>query len=585
MTPSRIVDEFPAPEFRGHQRAALEDIKSAFTAGNDVVLIRAPTGSGKSLLARAIMGTARRADEADPHQPTRAYYTTPQVSQLDAVANDPLLDDLAVIRGKQNYTCLLPGETDTPVDRAPCARDQDFTCEIKHRCPYFSDRAIAAERRFAAMTLAYFMRTASTDTFGRRDVAVIDEAHGLPEWAEMYATIRLSGQTVPIWDAIARPSFDEFDEIAAVAEFTDRLKRECDDRLSWLRGKRELTIGETVERDTLSELSRELDWFLTDVQDSESATEWLFEVDNDGAGLTIKPVAPARYLHHTVWDRAEKFALLSATILDKHGFCRGVGLDPTNVALVDVNHSFPVAQRPLFDVTQGKMTYENRAETLPAIARVLVRIMAEHPAEKGLVHAHSYGIQSALLEHLEDMQVTARIRTHDRSNRDAALADWLRADAPEVFIAVTMEEGLDLAGDRARWQVLCKAPYPNTQDARVAHRLAENRWDWYYRTTLKTIIQACGRIVRSRDDFGATYLADTSILEVFDRARSAMPPWFSAQVEAMTTPDLPAFDPSAAAADARGSVSRSDREQGQQRSEQEADGEVPPGHPLSDIWG
>ncbi|MDX1746901.1 MAG: ATP-dependent DNA helicase, partial [Halobacteriales archaeon] len=76
MTPDRLLAEFPAPSFRGNQRAALIDIAEAFEAGSDVVLVRAPTGSGKSLLARAVMGAARTADEAGPLERTGAYYTT-----------------------------------------------------------------------------------------------------------------------------------------------------------------------------------------------------------------------------------------------------------------------------------------------------------------------------------------------------------------------------------------------------------------------------------------------------------------------------------------------------------------------------
>ena len=60
VNPERIVDEFPAPSFRGTQEQALADIREAFEDGNDVVLVRAPTGSGKSLLARAIAGYERR---------------------------------------------------------------------------------------------------------------------------------------------------------------------------------------------------------------------------------------------------------------------------------------------------------------------------------------------------------------------------------------------------------------------------------------------------------------------------------------------------------------------------------------------
>jgi Rad3-related DNA helicase len=569
VNPARLDAEFPAPSYRGNQQHALGKIRDAFAAGNDVVLVRAPTGSGKSLLARAIAGCARRPDEASPQDAIGAYYTTPQVSQLDDVAADPLLSELQVIRGKRNYSCLLPGETDTPVDRAPCARETGFDCEIRHRCPYFSDRAIASNRSIAAMTLAYFMQTAGSDAFGRRDVVVVDEAHGLAEWAEMYATIDLRPQTVPVWEEASVP---DIDGPGAAARFADRLVDTCTRRKDTLVGAEELSIPEVTERDRLQELISNLNWFVSDYRNPESTSTWVVDSEKDGP-VTIKPLNPERYLKHTVWDRGNKFALLSATILDKEGFCRGVGLDPDSTALVDISHTFPVENRPLYDVTQGKMTYDHRDETIPKIARLLVRLLAKHADEKGIVHAHSYAIAEALADRLREFGVGERIRTHDRDDRDEQLASWLATDDPELFISVKMEEALDLEGEAARWQVLCKAPYPNTRDSRVARRLEEGQWGWYYRTALKTAIQACGRVVRSPEDYGRTYLADASLLDLFERSQGAMPEWFGAQVERMDSPDLPAFDP-AAASGGSGDSGRSSRTR-------QAD---PDDHPLADVW-
>jgi Rad3-related DNA helicase len=546
VNPERINEEFPAPSYRGTQREALADVREAFEDGNDVVLVRAPTGSGKSLLARAIAGCARTPDDAAPSEATGAYYTTPQVSQLDDVAADDLLDDLKIIRGKRNYSCILPGETDTPVDRAPCAREKGYDCSVKHRCPYFSDRAIASNRDIAAMTLAYFMRTAGSEVFRKRDVVVVDEAHGLAEWAEMYATIDLNPRTVPIWDDLKVPEIgdDGLDRAVRYAENLQSKCRRCKDELI---AKQELDPHEASERDRLQELIGELDWFVEDYRDPDSATTWVVDQpDGEGGTITIKPMNPERYLNHTVWERGTKFALLSATILNKEAFCRQVGLDPANVALVDVEHTFPVENRPLYDVTQGKMTYEHRDETLPGIARTVVRLMQNHRGEKGIIHAHSYAIQERLADRLDDFGVGDRVRTHDTEDRDAQLESWKATDGEEVFLAVKMEEALDLKGDLARWQVLCKAPFLNTSDSRVAHRLEEGQWAWYYRTALRTVIQACGRVIRSPDDYGATYLADSSLLQLFDRAEADTPPWFAEQVERMSRPDLPDFDPRSA---------------------------------------
>lgn len=181
------------------------------------------------------------------------------------------------------------------------------------------------------------------------------------------------------------------------------------------------------------------------------------------------------------------------------------------------------------------------------------------------------------MDRLQEFGVDSRIRTHDREDRDAELETWLATDEPEVFVSVKMEEALDLEGDLARWQVLCKAPYPNTRDSRVAQRLEEGQWGWYYRTALKTVIQACGRVVRAPDDHGATYLADASLLDLFDRSRGAMPDWFAAQVDRMSRPELPEFDPDAAGGGGDDSATASRRTR-QSRTD-------PDDHPLADVWG
>ena len=568
MRLGRIHDAFPAPSYRPTQREALDDIAEAFETGADVVLVRAPTGAGKSLLARAICGCARDVDEADPHQPTGAYYTTPQVSQLDAVANEPLLQDIAVIRGKRNYNCILPDETNTRVDRAPCVRVSGFDCSIKHRCPYYSDRDVARTRHIAGMTLAYFMQTAGSGVFDMRDVVVIDEAHGLTDWAEMYATISLSPRTVPIWDDLTVP--DVNGNLERLARFSDGLVERCRNARDHLSEQDELTQRQVSEYEQFSEIISELEWFVRDYGDPTSPTTWTIDQQEAGEPIDIKPLDPARFLHRTVWDRGERFALLSATILDKTSFCRRAGLDPDRVVMVDIPHTFPVEQRPLYDVTQGEMTMRKRDATIPDVARTLVRIMATHPAQKGIVHCHSYAIQNMLAERLKDMGVGDRLAQHDRGDRDAALDAWQASDTPTVFLSVTMEEALDLAEDLARWQVLCKAPFPNVGDPAVAARLDAGDWDWYYRRTLRTIIQACGRVVRSPDDYGATYIVDDSIMNVFERTQSVMPSWFSEQVSRCSVPELEPFDPAVA----NGTIEQAEPRSRRTRRD----------HPLADVW-
>jgi hypothetical protein len=90
------------------------------------------------------------------------------------------------------------------------------------------------------------------------------------------------------------------------------------------------------------------------------------------------------------------------------------------------------------------------------------------------------------------------------------------------------------------------------------------------------VIQACGRVVRAPDDYGYTYLGDSSLLELFERARTDTPDWFRAQVEAMEVPDLPPFSPEAAV----GTGTSSSRTRTTRQSTQQSTDD----HPLSDVW-
>jgi len=134
--------------------------------------------------------------------------------------------------------------------------------------------------------------------------------------------------------------------------------------------------------------------------------------------------------------------------------------------------------------------------------------------------------------------------------------------------------------------VLCKAPYLNTNDSRVARRLEDGQWAWYHRTALRTVIQACGRVVRAPDDYGAIYLADSSLLDLFERAESDTPPWFRQQVDRLSKPRLPEFDPQAALAGINATATPGRSGSGttaQTRTESDADRRQ--NHPLSDVWG
>ena len=93
-----------------------------------------------------------------------------------------------------------------------------------------------------------------------------------------------------------------------------------------------------------------------------------------------------------------------------------------------------------------------------------------------------------------------------------------------VIVAPAMHEGYDFRDSMARFQIIAKVPWPDLGDKIVSERA--NRDDQYYGwlTCLK-LIQSYGRIVRSQDDWGYTYIVDSGFSFFFSRHSKMIPKW------------------------------------------------------------
>jgi Rad3-related DNA helicase len=96
-----------------------------------------------------------------------------------------------------------------------------------------------------------------------------------------------------------------------------------------------------------------------------------------------------------------------------------------------------------------------------------------------------------------------------------------------IIIAPAMHEGLDLADDLSRFQIICKIPFPNFhQDKQLAVRMESDPvfYDWI--TALK-LVQSAGRSVRSKTDWADTYILDGSFEWWFRKNKRLLPSWFT----------------------------------------------------------
>jgi Rad3-related DNA helicase len=91
-----------------------------------------------------------------------------------------------------------------------------------------------------------------------------------------------------------------------------------------------------------------------------------------------------------------------------------------------------------------------------------------------------------------------------------------------ILIGPTLNEGIDLPGDKCRFIIILKVPYPQIKD-----RLVEAKMHlfplWYNYTTSNQIIQGIGRGNRFKDDWCITYILDSCFFNLYMATKEQYP--------------------------------------------------------------
>lgn len=189
---------------------------------------------------------------------------------------------------------------------------------------------------------------------------------------------------------------------------------------------------------------------------------------------------------------------------------------------------FPKEHRQIIPLSVADLSLKSaNAESLELTMRMINDLLDKYKNEKGIIHAVSYAIARYILEHSRHQ---SRLISHsDAGTRAEALRRLIDSDAPLVLVSPSFGRGIDLFGDRARFQIICKIPFPDLGDKQTAKR----RWSgkggerWYLLETVRAIVQMAGRIVRSADDYGTTYILDSRFERFFRQMHRDFPPWFA----------------------------------------------------------
>lgn len=525
--PRAILVNFP-PQFtpRPQQEDAILRIDAAFRAGKRFVVLELPTGGGKSFITQTFARGARVNKQ-------RTHFLTASKILQDQYEKDFPEPEIVTIKGRNAYGCThhAANPTDSAA-YAPCTRrgkgiltacagdDPEVASAVvslnaqpyETTCPYWAQLLKANAAPITLFNFSSFLFQQRIGRFGKRELMVVDEAHNIEGQLLNFVELSVTeGQLEPVEAAIP-PTIRTAEDVQAWINggVLDLVQAACmdDDR-----------PFEEIER--LQKLAHKLETFLEYID----RTEWIIEnvLEDKGRVLRCRPVYAFDFAQDLLFSKAARVLAVSATILDANVWAANLGIDPNDMAFIQMGSDFPVANRPIQRAFAGDMSYKHKNVTMPKLITLIKELLARHAGERGIIHAHSFALAQAIVKGVG----SPRLLLHDPGvdKRDVLATHAARADS--VIVAPAFHEGIDLKDDLSRFQIIAKVPYPSIADPVIKRRMetAAGR-TWYQLLTCLKIVQAYGRSVRSKDDHAVTYVTDAGFAGLVARAGRMLPPWF-----------------------------------------------------------
>ena len=514
--------DFP---FRPYQEDA---IRFALESDKPIVVIEAPTGFGKSLTYMCI---------GAHHKTFTALVASKQLqSQLH--------HDFPTVRtmfGRNNFECLH--QTAETADH--CVHDGKlFVCRHKlsaiskwknktnpeyqsscEPCPYEDRKLWVLDGDYRLLNYHYFLFESNyVGRFSNANLLICDEGDLLEGLLTDFITLTITGKMV--YDF----SLDPPPRKTATAHNAIEL---------WQDWAKEIytTVGKKLKDSYLTKDLREkyeglysrLEIFITHVDKS-----WIFE--------EIKPQSSRfnpTYKFYPTWitealsqqyffRHAQKFIITSATFPPKAVMGKLLGRHPGDFDYFEASSSFPVKSRPVYISRTANLTAETYDEEAPKIIGKIIDISAENLDHKGIIHAVSYKLSDFIMA-----QGLSRFITHTSKNREQIISKFKEDESNLILVSPSIERGIDLPQDECRFIIIAKCPFMYLGDKLTKARTYSGKVGslWYRSMAAQTMVQMCGRGMRSHDDYCKTYIIDSQAVDLILKERSLFPSWFLEAVE------------------------------------------------------
>jgi len=527
------LGEPPLPErfteYRDHQWRAIVEIVNHLNNGAKVVMLSAPTGSGKTLIGESVRRLI----------PGSSVYSCTTKSLQDQIAGDfPYAN---VIKGKSNYPTYY--RKDLTADDCTGTSSNGYQCDWcpgREVCPYQIAKEVASFSPLPVLNIAYYMAETSShqgSKFINRNPVIIDEADTLEDQLMSAVEVVISARLRKTIGVYALPKktvpsdWVQWLQLEIMPGINRRIRTLASESRTLLgvdtQKMREIKRLERLKRGIRVLLAPNPETGAAQIEDGWVMTG--YEGDKDEyATIRFKPIHVAEFAHEYLWSRGNQFLLMSATLISPEQMAEDLGLRDDEWEVVHVNSTFPPENRPVIVKPVASMTMKSKDTAWPQMADAVTDIIDENPGVRILIHTVSYHLTSFLIEHIDS---TTRNRDSimsytDAKMREGVLKRFLGRD-DSVLLAPSFERGIDLPEEDCQVIVIAKVPYPYLGDKQINARMrAKGGQSWYAVQTIRSIVQMTGRGMRSRTDWCDTYILDAQFKRLYRENKRLFPKWW-----------------------------------------------------------
>lgn len=555
---SRLGDNF---RFRKGQLEAIDSILDSFYEGiNNTYILDAPVGSGKSIIALLVSDIIAQSRLS-------GYILASDLALFDQYKRDidRSFPTIKSVKGADNYTCDINLSTFTYGDcKVKNLRSEQVAAlPCASTCGYMVDRAQAARANVSLMTYAFALiqrnyvapkleEMDKKPPFGRRDFVICDEAHNINSIVQSHFSPKIDKFTIDKLDKfrsylskfglfvpqankdtlrkLFHSIFNETDNVkifALLKEF-ELILVDYVSKSIQIKEKVASTMMLTGKLDTDSSHALSLVDYIKDLhckfEDynvivAKAGLEKLIKNEQLNNTIVFNCVDESYLMNKHFHEQFGFKLFMSATPGPPESFMKNIGVTSANYTKIE--NQFDFEKSPILFYPGNKMTYNEKEKSLPKIAEIIANVAGDHQNDSGIIHSGSYDNSKKIYEALPK-HVKSRVLMYSDSQEKTSMLREFLDGTNKILIGPSLLEGLDLAGDKSRFQIFAKVPFPNLSDKFVSAKMKIVD-DWYDWQAISNILQGIGRSIRNEEDWAVTYFLDESFRDLLRRRRSYFP--------------------------------------------------------------